>query len=147
MIHAYLIDPVKKQVTQVEFNKNLNELTECETCTAVKISHKDDYVFIDDEGLFVEDQKFFYIVREDMNLSKSVMLAGKGLVLGTDDEGESINPSMSLEKLKKRIFWANPVEAEAERDRILDRGPEIVMFDSHEELLAFLEEKRREANE
>lgn len=146
-MYGYLVDPIKKAVTQVEYHDNLNELTDCQICTAVRITGAGDYIFIDDEGLFVEDQKFFYIVREDLNLSKSVMLAGKGLVLATDEEGESISPTITLEKLKKRIFWANPIEAETERDRILDRGPDIMSFDTHEEMLSFLEEKRREANE
>ena len=144
---GYLINPINKTVTKVDFKGNVHKLIDVELITAVTITGKGDAVFVDDEGLLKDNQSYFHIIHENGNLSKSVMLSGKGLVLGMDSEGDSTSPKVSLEALKKRIYWGNPVECEAERMRILNKGPEILSFDTHEEMQAYLDKRRKEAND
>jgi hypothetical protein len=62
-------------------------------------------LYVDDEGLYVENQVFFNIK------GCSQPLAGRGLILGTDDivvsviEGESIDCMSSLEQIKDMVTW------------------------------------------
>jgi hypothetical protein len=58
-----------------------------------------DSIYIDDEGLFVDDQLFF----EYGGDAQSVRLAGNGLILGVDDEGNSISPTTTIEEVKGRV--------------------------------------------
>ena len=59
-------------------------------------------VGIDDEGLITgKEQEFFNITHDEQGASQP--LAGRGLVLGTDKEGESVAPSLTIEELRKRV--------------------------------------------
>ena len=69
------------------------------------------------------------------------MLAGNGLVLGCNDDGDSVEPIMTLDELRSRIHWANPMEAEAERERLLTEYPKIIGFDTTEEMLAYMKKE------
>ena len=101
---AYLIDPHKMQVTEVEIGndyREINELLHCDIFTAVTISGNGDAIFVDDEGLFVADQVFF--LHTDYPYQP---LAGYGLVLGCDMEtGESRSPICSLEETIKKVSF------------------------------------------
>ena len=54
-----------------------------------------DCVYVDDEGLFVPNQRFFYIEGQYQPL------AGNAIIVGTDDQGRSIAPKITLDELKK----------------------------------------------
>jgi hypothetical protein len=84
---AYLIDPFARTVTQVEYSgdyKEISALIGCQLFDAVRIGANGDTIFVDDEGLLNGPTEFF------KHSSYPSPLAGKGLVLGTDDEGESV---------------------------------------------------------
>lgn len=100
---AYLIDPVKLDVTEVIINGDYTEIykhIDCEIFTAVEVNKHGDTIYIDDEGLFVPDQVFFM-----HSGYPHQPLAGKGLLLGTDEEGESVNPHCSLEETIKAVSF------------------------------------------
>ena len=56
-------------------------------------------MYVDDEGLYVENQVFFGIA------GCPQPLAGRGLILGTDDEGDSTDCTSSLDTIKKMVTW------------------------------------------
>jgi hypothetical protein len=68
-----------------------------------------DVIYIDDEGLFKSDQMFYRIGMQP--------LAGIGILVGTDKEGDTIEPSISLDHVRylfdRNIFsWvASPFDA------------------------------------
>ena len=99
---AYLIDPMKCSITEVEYDdsnyRNICALIDADLFDVVRLSDSRDVIYVDDEGLF-NPQGFF---RVDGYPNP---LAGKGLVLGTDSEGESIQPGMSLEDLENVIHF------------------------------------------
>lgn len=102
-MHAYLIDPFTQTITQVEYSGDYQEiykLTDCDTFTCVGINEFGDTVFVDDEGLINGKQQEFFMIANYPD-----PLAGKGLVLGTDDEGDSVSPSITLEQLKAQVDW------------------------------------------
>ena len=98
---AILIDVHTQSVTEVEHDNtldNIYELLNCRTFDVVRIDEVDS-IYVDDEGLFVDDQLFF----EYGGDAQSVRLAGNGLILGVDDEGNSISPQTTVEEVEGRV--------------------------------------------
>lgn len=99
---AYLIDPQAKTVTEVYYNGNyqhIYQLIEVELFTVVNIDDNGNTVFIDDEGLLNSPRYFFKLAGYPQPL------AGKGLVLGTDDDGESVEPTITLEDVRGMVSF------------------------------------------
>lgn len=100
---AYLIDPFTQTVSEVEYSGNYQDIYEfidCDTFTCVDINEDGDTVFVDDEGLINGKPQEFFAIR-----NYPQPLAGKGLVLGTDEEGESVSPVSSIEDIRSKIEW------------------------------------------
>jgi len=103
-MNAYLIDPFTKTVKLVEYSgdyKEIYQYIDCDCFTTVTINAMDDTIFVDDEGLFKEFQTFF------QHANYKQPLAGYGLVLGCDSEGNSCNPKISIDELTNDILWAS----------------------------------------
>ncbi len=103
---AYLIDPFAQTIEAVEWNgdyHHIYKLIDAEMYDCARINEHGDGIFVDDEGLFKEEQKFFLF--EDYHNP----LAGKGLVLGCDAEGESVAPHITLEELRAKTTWVLPI--------------------------------------
>ncbi len=102
---AYLIDAEKREITQVEVGDYTTyyPLLKCEVFTTVGLED-DDTLYVDDEGLFQPQENFF------MYQGYNQPLAGNGLVLGTDKEGNSVDPKMTLETLKSKVKFMNRKE-------------------------------------
>lgn len=107
---AILIDPFNETVTEVEHNgdyKNIYKLLShpehpVSLFTVVNIEHND-AIFLDDEGL-LKDPKHFFVWE-----GYEQPLAGKGLVLGTNDEGDSISPVSTLNDIRKRVSFRHDI--------------------------------------
>ena len=98
---ALLIDPVAETVTTIEINdwRDISPALNCSLFDCVQISSNVS-IFVDDEGLYVEDQHFFY------HPGYRQPLAGRGLVLGFDDEtGNSIDCPVTADQLAPYIMW------------------------------------------
>lgn len=83
---GYLIDPFAQTVTPVEYDgdyRSIYKLIGCSTFTVASSSEGLD-CYVDDEGLLNGPTDFF--VFEDYPQP----LAGKGLVLSHDEEGDSV---------------------------------------------------------
>lgn len=99
---AYLIDPFEKKISEVEYDGNYKSIytlistqsNPVDIFTCVELNEHQDTVFVDDEGLLnnTETQHYFKL--------NGHLLAGKGLVLGTNDEGDSVTPFVSFEKFQ-----------------------------------------------
>ena len=102
---AYLIDPDKKTINEIEYSgdwKEINELLGSRCFTCVQINESDS-IFVDDEGLFAPEVSFFY------HPGYPAPLANKGLVLGNDMDGNSIEPTVTLEDLEEDIHFVMPL--------------------------------------
>lgn len=105
-MNAYLIDPFAQTVTQVEYSgdyQHIYKLIDADTFDVVYFNRKNDGVFVDDEGLFKPEQAFFKIA------GIPNPLAGKALVLGCDDEGDSVAPSASFEDVQSLVSFGEVV--------------------------------------
>jgi len=99
---SFLIDPFNQKIEVAIYSgdyKDISKLIEADSglFDVVRLYANQDVAFVDDEGLYVEDQKFW------IHKNYPTPLAGKALVLGTDDEGDSISPATSIEQLKDDI--------------------------------------------
>jgi hypothetical protein len=99
---ALLIDSKNKVVKQIEIGEHYTEISkaiDCEVFAAPHIMHNNDTLYCDDEGLLNNPENFFLLD------SYPQPIAGNGLILGCDDEGESTDVSMNLDELSSRITF------------------------------------------
>lgn len=103
---AYFIDSENRTITETEI-KNWQEISPkigCELFTIVGMENSDS-LYVDDEGLLKPQNNFFLYSEYPQPL------AGNGIVLGTNDEGESVEPKISLDELKSKITFMNRAQA------------------------------------
>ena len=100
---AILIDVKKQEVKEVEHDDTLASIYKHVNCGTFDVVNIDgvNSIYVDDEGLFVEDQLYFKYT----GTTNSVSLAGNGLVLGVDEEGETTSPTLMLEEVKKAVTF------------------------------------------
>jgi len=110
MTHAsfttWVIDPHTQTINEVQYSgeyKHIYELIDCDTYDAARINRFGDALFVDDDGLFKDDQAFF------IHADFPQPLAGKALVLGCDmEDGETVAPHTTLEELRSKIKFVMP---------------------------------------
>ena len=108
-MRALLINPFDQTVEEIEYSGNYRDIYKIIDCDIFTIASPNTVcdrrldVFIDDEGLFKEDQAFFMIAGYPQPL------AGRGLLLESDDQGETIGTTESIESAKKNITFGFPV--------------------------------------
>ena len=98
---AILIDVYNKEIREVDYDGTLDFIyfnLACRTFDVVRIDDVNS-IFIDDEGLLRQNQLYF----EYPSSNGSFQLAGSGLVLGVDDEGNSISPTLTVEDVKSKV--------------------------------------------
>ena len=101
-MNAYFINPFSKKITTVDYDGDYQSISRLIDASrgyfdVVRLYGNQDAAFVDDEGLYVEDQQFW------IHRNYPQPLAGKALVLGCNDEGDSIEPQTSFEKLANDI--------------------------------------------
>ena len=100
---AILIDPFDESVSEVDYNGDYKEICNLINCGPIDCVRLDDTndVYIDDEGLLKNPTRYFRIFSyKTMSLHT---LAGKGLILGHDDEGKSIATTLDVNEYAKTI--------------------------------------------
>ena len=98
---AYLIDPFLESISQVEYDghyRSIYDLIQAPLFTRLRLDDHD-VIYLDDEGLYRENQRYFLLQGYNQPL------AGRGLVVGIDEEGGDDIPEASLDDLRSRISW------------------------------------------
>lgn len=99
---SILIDPKNQAIKEVEYNgnfKHIYKLIDADTFDIARLYDNGEGAYIDDEGLFKEKQ-YFWIHR-----NFPTPLAGAGLLLGADEDGNDKQPETSIEKLTHDVKW------------------------------------------
>ena len=97
-MRGILINPFDETIKEVKISGNIEDiylLTECRTFDIVALSDKDD-LYVDDEGLLY-DNRYFTIYGK--------AIAGRGLIMAHDDEGNSISTTLSLQEIEDVVEW------------------------------------------
>ena len=101
---AILIDVKTQEIKEVEHDdtlQNIYDLVNCRAFDLVRLNEVDgifNSIFVDDEGLFKDNLYFEY-----SGSGRVFQLAGSGLILGVDDEGNSISPTLTVEDVKGKV--------------------------------------------
>lgn len=106
---AFIINPNTISISEVELdetedgNPTLDSINSAIGCSWIDVARLDnpsrDVIYVDDEGLLLDENSFF------RHEEYPEILAGIGVVLGTDDQGNSIEPSTTLDELREKIAW------------------------------------------
>ena len=97
---AILINPFDQTIKETEYTGDYREiyhLIDCRTFDVVNIIHTED-MYVDDEGLLKENQRYFTFTNEGT-------YAGKALLLGHSDEGETTACGFTLQEVKDMVEW------------------------------------------
>ena len=98
---AILINPFDQTIKETEYTGDYREiysLVECRTFDCVRLTPHED-MYIDDEGLIIDNQRYFRMVEIGANY------AGKALLLSHDDEGETKATNWTLQDVKDMVEW------------------------------------------
>lgn len=113
---AHLIDPFLRTISAVEYSGDLADayrLTQCECIDTVAVSSAGDRLLVDDKGLItnLEAQRFFVFLDEG---GDERFLAGRALLIGTNEVGVSVEPAMTMtEAVLRTNFFQETPEAQA----------------------------------
>lgn len=116
---AILVDPFARTVEQVNYSGNYADiypLIGAQTFDAVRIKPDEngDALFIDDEGPLMDEGQAFFSVAGVPN-----PIAGKALLLGCDEDGETVEAVTQLEELRELVAWISELDA---RTRIAENS-------------------------
>lgn len=100
---AILIDPFEQSVKEVDYSGDFREIyqligAECFDCARIS---RMDGIFVDDEGLLNAPTHFFE------HEEYPSPLAGKGLVVGCNNQGDSESCKTTIEEVKAKVKFSN----------------------------------------
>ncbi len=113
---ALLIDPKEKKVSEVEipgpdgddYGEQLKAMRGLIGCDCVSTAHyfhnNNDVVFSDDEALLRPDVPEMFRIGLDAGV-----IPGKGIVLGGDGQGGSVDVKTTVGQLSSLIYWVVPL--------------------------------------
>ena len=111
-MRSFLIDPFKQEITEVIYSGKVDQicdLIDCHLFDCARINKHGDSIFVDDEGLYAEDARFF------LHSDYPNPLAGKGMVIGCDmTTGESASAHTTLDELLEKVKWVYPIRVNGE---------------------------------
>jgi hypothetical protein len=104
-MRGILIDPFTRTVSDIETSGKLAEIYELlgvELVTVVSVG-EDQSLFLDDEGLLVPKEEQEYWNWKGSNQP----YAGKGLILGLDEDGDNIDATMGSLEVAMLVTFLN----------------------------------------
>lgn len=98
-LRGYLIDPEKKTIEPVIHNGDYKQIYKFIGADCFDVVRIDDenMIFVDDEGL-LNGTRYFFMLK-----GYPQPFAGKGLLMGSNDEGDTVSSSMRLEDVQKLV--------------------------------------------
>ena len=105
---GFLVDPYKQEITEVDVEDGLQSMykhIQADCVDAAYLGDSDD-VWVDDEGLLnVSNETRLFGFPTYRNA-----LAGYGLILGTNSEGESVEPHRPIEYYRENVRFLKPAD-------------------------------------
>ena len=96
-MRVILVNPFDETVKEAVYGGDYREiynLIDCRTFDVVSLSDADD-LYVDDEGLLKDENRYFSWGGRNF--------AGMGLIMGHDDEGETIETTYDLQEVVDRV--------------------------------------------
>ena len=125
-MRAILIDPKHKQIMQIDYNGDYKTIYEHLSFTnsfgnshkvrafdIVRIPVGNDGIYVDDEGLYApnEDKHWFtyrynaHEMHQNFIFPKNIPLVNRGLIIGCDENGDSVDCDSTVDLIKSQITW------------------------------------------
>tara|TARA_Y100001963_G_scaffold22759_1_gene29857 strand:+ start:1289 stop:1765 length:477 start_codon:yes stop_codon:yes gene_type:complete len=111
-LNGILIDPFQKKVTTVKVDtanilRSKYDLIGCDMVELVNYTYTSviEDIWCDEEGLAVATGEQRYFKVSDLPNKHHGVIAGKGLILGSDNEGDTISTSLTIGEVLPRISW------------------------------------------
>jgi len=102
-VQGFLINPKEHLITEIETDGELHslyKLLDCHLIDIVVLNDEEDVLYLDDDGLSRSPTNYFRFG------TFPNPLAGKGVILGTDIEGEAISPrTVTLKTLETSVTF------------------------------------------
>lgn len=103
---ALKIDTKLKKVIEIDIDKGINAIYKeigngCDTFSCPVTLDNNDALYCDDEGLFHEFDGG--IMMKDW----AYPIVGNMLIIGTDNEGDSVDCKTTKEEIEKKIIWVS----------------------------------------
>lgn len=118
-MRAILIDPENKRVTEVQIpggdettGAAINKLIGSDLFCSGHYFDNNDTIYCDDEGLLGEELPMMFRIGME-----GQPIPGKGLVVGADEGGNSVDAKTSVGEITEKVRWMIP----------MDRGGRIVV--------------------
>ena len=127
MMLAILIDPFTETIEMVDYSgdwEDISELIGCSLFTTIDLGDSDT-LYVDDEGLYVKNQRFFNLKGYPQPL------AGRGLVLGYTLDGDSTDSSLTVSQVQDMVSWCP-------EGLTVEPGFEVYGFNEPEDILEAL---------
>ena len=99
IMKGILINPYNETIKPVEYTgdwRDIALLIECDTFTVSRVDEVND-LYLDDEGLLIQPNRYF--------MWKKQVYAGIGLLLGHNEEGNSIDTTLTLKDVEDAVEW------------------------------------------
>jgi hypothetical protein len=99
---AIFIDSENQEVREVDYDGDfhfISNIIGCDLFTCVQLNDENDTIYVDDEGLINGTDNFFLIEGYPQPL------AGNGLILRTNDMGESEEPFISVDEVAEMVTF------------------------------------------
>jgi len=114
---AILIDPFEKEVREIDWSGNYHDISNILDAPHFDVAHfgsgDGDVIYVDDEGLFREKGQEYFGFAGHPN-----PLAGYGLLVGTDAEGNTVAPQISLDWAATKTFFLGDMGGNPPRPQI-----------------------------
>lgn len=112
---AIHINPITQTIREIEIPSSsdgghlaaMYAVLECSLVDVVRLEDGDG-IFVDDEGLLKDEPGPFFTLWGYPN-----PIAGHGLVLGCDEDGNSCAPVVTVQELRDRVVWLPTIQAAA----------------------------------
>jgi hypothetical protein len=101
---AIFINAEKKSVEEIEIGDDWQLIAPqigngCRHFACATILENDDTIYVDDESLLHGEFKGYF------KIGNSQPFAGNGLIMGSDDEGKSVDVKSSIEEIRNAVSF------------------------------------------
>ena len=129
MKKAIKIDVVKQDVYEIELSDDYKAIygaigNGCTIFCAPVEFENGDTLYSDEEGLLHKKMEGCFMME-----NWKYPLVGNAIILGTDDEGDSIDAKSTIEEIKNKITFYDSEIAERWKEKALNTPSKIITFD------------------
>lgn len=123
-MRAIKIDVEQKKVYEIEI-KDYKDIypaigNGCELFACPIFFENADTLYTDDEGLLKPEMIGCFSMPD-----WDYPLVGNAVILGSDDEGESVDAKSTIEEIENQIIWGTVTDANDWREKALSTPPQI----------------------